>query len=111
MGQAVFLAALGLIIGSFLNVCIYRLPRRQSVNWPGSRCTSCSRALSWYENIPVVSWLALRARCRTCGARISPIYPIVELITGALFVAGYLIYGWTPLLAVRLGFTAAMIVL
>ena len=110
-GQAIVLAALGLIVGSFLNVCIYRLPRRQSVNWPGSRCTSCSRALSWYENIPVVSWLALRGRCRTCGTRISAIYPIVELITGAIFVAGYLIYGWTPLLAVRLGFACAMVVL
>lgn len=109
--QAILLGALGLVVGSFLNVCIYRLPRKQSVNWPGSRCTSCSRALSWYENIPVVSWLALRGRCRTCGQRISVIYPIVELITGALFVAGYLIYGWTPLLAVRLGFACAMVVL
>src|SRR5262245_17416613 len=92
--QAILLGALGLVVGSFLNVCIYRLPRRQSVNWPGSRCTSCNRPLSWYENIPVVSWLALRGRCRTCSQRISMIYPIVELITGALFVAGYLIYGW-----------------
>jgi leader peptidase (prepilin peptidase)/N-methyltransferase len=109
--EAVFLGVLGLIVGSFLNVCIYRLPRRQSVTWPGSRCTTCDRALSWYENVPVVSWLALRGRCRTCGERISVRYPLVELITAALFVAGYVIYGWTPLLAARLAFACAMVVL
>jgi leader peptidase (prepilin peptidase) / N-methyltransferase len=111
VASAVFLGVMGLIVGSFLNVCIYRLPRQQSVNWPGSRCTGCGRQLSWYENIPVVSWLALRGRCRTCDERISVMYPLVELITGALFVAGYLIYGWTALLAVRLAFACAMVVL
>ena len=105
------LGVLGLVVGSFLNVCIYRLPRGQSVNWPGSRCTTCDRSLAWYENIPVVSWVVLRGRCRTCGERISVMYPIVEAITAALFIAGYVIYGWTPLLAVRLAFTCAMIVL
>jgi len=105
------LGVLGLVVGSFLNVCIYRLPRGQSVNWPGSRCTTCDRSLAWYENIPVVSWVVLRGRCRTCGERISVMYPIVEVITAALFIAGYVIYGWTPLLAVRLAFTCAMIVL
>jgi len=107
----VALAVFGLIVGSFLNVCIYRLPRKQSVNWPGSRCTACDRPLSWYENIPVVSWVALRGRCRTCGERISVIYPLVELITAGLFVAGYLIYGLTALLAVRIAFACAMVVL
>jgi len=105
------LGVLGLVVGSFLNVCIYRLPRGQSVNWPGSRCTTCDRSLAWYENIPIVSWVVLRGRCRTCGERISVMYPIVEAITAALFIAGYFIYGWTPLLAVRLAFTCAMIVL
>ena len=111
IAQAILVGALGLIIGSFLNVCIYRLPRQQSINWPGSRCTTCDRGLSWYENIPILSWLTLRGRCRTCGERISVRYPLVELVTAALFVAGYLIYGWTPLLAVRLAFACAMIVL
>jgi len=111
IAQVILLAALGLIIGSFLNVCIYRLPRQQSINWPGSRCTTCDRALSWYENIPVVSWLVLRGRCRTCGKHISVMYPFVEIITSALFVAGYFVYGWTPLLAVRLAFACAMVVL
>ena len=108
---AVFVALLGLVIGSFLNVCIYRLPRDESVTWPASHCTSCGRTLAWYENVPVVSWLTLRGRCRTCGAAISPIYPIVEAITGAVFLAGYVIYGATPLLAARLLFACAMIVL
>jgi len=107
----VLLGLLGLIVGSFLNVCIYRLPRRESVNWPGSHCTACNRLLSWYENVPVISWLVLRGRCRTCGERISVVYPLVELIASGLFVAGYAIYGWTPMLAVRLAFACAMVVL
>ena len=107
----IVLAVIGACIGSFLNVCIYRLPRRESLMWPASHCTSCGRTLGWYENVPVVGWLALRGRCRTCGERISVIYPIVELLTALIFVAGYLIYGWTPLLAARLLFACAMIVL
>src|SRR5690606_26380037 len=101
----------GLIVGSFLNVCIYRLPRRESVVWPASRCTSCSRELSWYENVPVLGWLALGGRCRTCRAPISAMYPIVELVTGLMFAGGVLVYGLTPLLFVRLAFGCAMIVL
>ena len=108
---AVFGGLFGLVVGSFLNVCIYRLPRHESVTWPGSHCTTCNRPLAWYENIPLVSWLVLRGRCRTCGAGISPVYPVVEAITGAVFVAGYFIYGPTPLLAARLLFATAMIVL
>ena len=100
-----FLAALfGLLIGSFLNVCIYRLPRDQSVVWPASRCTTCGRALSWYENIPVVSYLALRGRCRTCGERISLQYPIIELLTAAIVVGALAWYGLAPLFAVRAAF-------
>jgi leader peptidase (prepilin peptidase)/N-methyltransferase len=107
----VVLGLFGLAIGSFLNVCIYRLPRQESLAFPASHCTSCGRPLAWYENVPVLGWLALRGRCRTCHAAISPIYPIVELITGALFVAGYWFFGLTPLLAVRLLFAVAMVVL
>lgn len=111
-GAAVALIfAFGLIVGSFLNVCIYRLPLHQSVAWPGSRCTSCGRTLAWFENIPVLSWTVLRGRCRTCGASISWMYPLVELATGALFVTTYLAHGWTPLFAVRLVFACAMVVL
>lgn len=108
---AVLLTVFGLAVGSFLNVCIYRLPRRESLNWPASHCTSCDRPLSWYENIPIVSWLVLRGRCRSCRAAISPTYPVVEAVTGAVFLAGYFLYGVTPLLAARLLFACAMIVL
>jgi leader peptidase (prepilin peptidase)/N-methyltransferase len=101
----------GLLVGSFLNVCIYRIPRRESLAWPASHCTSCTRALSWYENVPVVSWSLLRGKCRTCRVPISIMYPLVELTTAVLFAGGYAIYGWTPLLAVRLLFACAMIVL
>lgn len=101
----------GLVIGSFLNVCIYRLPRRESVSWPGSRCTSCARPLAWYENIPVGSWLVLGGRCRTCRASVSAMYPLVEAITAAVFVGAYWLYGPTPLFTVRVLFACAMIVL
>ena len=104
-------ALAGLMIGSFLNVCIYRLPRRESIVWPASHCTACERHLSWFENIPLVSWLVLRGRCRTCGQQISIVYPLVELTTGVVFAGGVLIYGLSPLLFVRLVFACALIVL
>lgn len=107
----VFAGLFGLTVGSFLNVVIHRLPRRESINWPGSHCTSCNRLLSWFENIPLVSWLVLRGRCRTCRARISATYPLVELVTGAVFLAASLLYGLTPLLVVRLLFASALIAL
>src|SRR5687768_14827382 len=107
---AIFALA-GLVVGSFLNVCIYRLPKHESIVWPGSHCTACDRPLAWFENIPVGSWLALRGRCRTCGKRISAVYPLVELTTGVVFAGGVLIYGLSPLLFVRLAFACALIVL
>jgi len=106
-----FFAAFGLVVGSFLNVCIYRLPLKQSIVWPASRCAKCQRELSWYENVPVLAWLVLGGRCRSCKDRISAMYPIVELVTGALFVGAYLLYGVTPLTFVRIGFGCSMIVL
>jgi leader peptidase (prepilin peptidase)/N-methyltransferase len=109
-GAFVF-AAFGLVVGSFLNVCIYRQPLRQSIVWPASRCAKCQRELSWYENVPVLAWLALRGKCRTCAAPISVIYPVVELVTGGLFAGSYLLYGATPLGFVRIAFGCAMIVL
>jgi leader peptidase (prepilin peptidase)/N-methyltransferase len=75
----------GLLIGSFLNVVVYRLPRGMSVARPPSHCPTCDTQLSALDNIPVASWLALRGRCRHCGAPISPRYPVVELVTGLLF--------------------------
>jgi leader peptidase (prepilin peptidase) / N-methyltransferase len=109
--EATFVTLLGLIIGSFLNVCIYRLPRRLSPVRPRSSCTSCGHVLSWYENVPIVSYAVLRGRCRGCGAPISLMYPTVEAITGLMFLSGYLLYGPTAFLVVRLMFGCAMIVL
>jgi leader peptidase (prepilin peptidase) / N-methyltransferase len=109
---APFVAALfGLLIGSFLNVCIFRLPRGESIVWPASRCARCDRQLAWYENIPVFSWVVLRARCRTCGERISWMYPLVELCTAILFASVYILYGPTLLGLVRVAFGCALIVL
>lgn len=104
-------AAVGLAAGSFLNVCIHRLPRGESIAVPPSRCPACRRRLRWFENVPVASWLALRGRCRTCRAAISPACPLVEIGTALVFVLQYVQLGWQPLLAVRLLFAASMIVL
>ena len=79
--------AFGLAIGSFLNVVIHRVPQGLSVVRPASRCPSCGTTLAGRDNIPVLSWLLLRGRCRTCGARISLRYPLVELATGVVFAA------------------------
>ena len=102
---------LGLAIGSFLNVVIHRLPRGESMISPGSRCPSCGYALRPLDNIPVVSYLMLRGQCRACRIRITARYPLVEIATAALFVLHYVVFGWTPLLAVRLLFASAMIAL
>src|SRR5439155_576875 len=106
-----FAAAFGAVAGSFLNVIIYRLPLGKSVVWPSSACPHCGRELSWYENIPVTSWLALRARCRTCRAPISARYPFVEALTALMFAAAWWYYGPGALLVSRLVFGCALIVL
>jgi leader peptidase (prepilin peptidase)/N-methyltransferase len=105
------LALLGLVIGSFLNVCIHRLPRRRSIVSPPSSCPRCGYALRWYDNIPVLSYAALGGRCRGCKARISLRYPIVELITMLVFVAHYFVFGLDIMLVPRLLFACALIVL
>ena len=84
---------LGCIVGSFLNVCIHRLPLRQSIIWPASHCPNCKYSIPWYLNIPLVSWLWLGGRCRNCGAPISARYFLVELLTGLMFVASWVAFG------------------
>jgi len=74
----------GLCIGSFLNVCIYRIPKGESVVYPPSHCPSCGKRIKWYDNVPLLSYLILRGKCRECGERISPVYPFVELLAGIL---------------------------
>jgi leader peptidase (prepilin peptidase)/N-methyltransferase len=86
---------LGLAFGSFLNVCIYRLPLDMSVVTPRSACPKCKQGIALYDNLPVLSWLILRGRCRHCKASISPRYLVIELLTGALFLACYWYFGWT----------------
>lgn len=106
------LAALfGALIGSFLNVCIYRLPIGRSVAWPASACTSCQRLLSWYENVPIVSWVVLKGRCRSCRAPISSRYPLVELLTSVMCAGAMWYYGPTVLFVSRFVFGCALIVL
>jgi leader peptidase (prepilin peptidase) / N-methyltransferase len=87
--------ALGLAFGSFLNVCIYRLPRDLSVVRPRSSCPRCEYGIRAYDNIPVLSWLILRGRCRNCKARISARYVLVEILTGAIFLACYAHFGFS----------------
>jgi leader peptidase (prepilin peptidase)/N-methyltransferase len=77
----------GALIGSFLNVCIYRLPRRESIAWPGSHCPKCSHPIAWYDNIPILSYLALAGRCRHCTVPISFRYPLVEILNAAGYVS------------------------
>ncbi|MGA8437038.1 MAG: prepilin peptidase [Candidatus Sulfotelmatobacter sp.] len=86
---------IGLSFGSFLNVCIYRLPLGLSVVTPRSRCPRCKQLIAFYDNMPVISWLILRGRCRLCKTRISPRYLFIELLTGALFLGCYAYFGLT----------------
>jgi leader peptidase (prepilin peptidase)/N-methyltransferase len=90
-----FAALAGLLIGSFLNVCIYRVPRDLSVVRPRSFCPACEKTIAWNDNIPVLSFLRLKGRCRQCGARIGSRYPLVELSTALLFAATVARFGWT----------------
>lgn len=105
------LGVLGLFVGSFLNVCIYRLPIGRTVLWGRSHCPHCDRQIRAWENIPIVSWLALRGGCAGCGARIGLKYPLVELVTALLFAGAAWLYGPTLLLVPRLLFACAMVVL
>lgn len=96
-----YAGVLGLAVGSFLNVCIARLPEGESVVSPPSRCPRCAARIHWYDNIPVLSWLWLRGRCRECGEPISPVYPLVEVAGAAIWVGSALLYGpgWEALRA------------
>jgi leader peptidase (prepilin peptidase)/N-methyltransferase len=109
--SAAVAAAFGAIVGSFLNVCIYRLPRGRSIVWPASACPHCRRELSWFENVPILAYAALRGRCRTCRQPIGIRYPIIEAITAAMFGLAWWYYGPGILLVSRLVFGCALIVL
>ncbi len=100
---------LGLMIGSFLNVCIYRLPRNRSIITPRSYCPRCRQTIAWYDNIPVFSYVILRGRCRHCGQSFSCRYPLVELLTGAVFAAIVWVYGPTAI-ALRFLILASLLI-
>lgn len=85
----------GLLIGSFLNVCIYRIPREESISYPPSHCTNCGTRIMWYDLIPVVSYIILGGKCRACKDRISIKYHMVELFTGVIFLCLYLSFGFS----------------
>ncbi|MBI4459514.1 MAG: prepilin peptidase [Acidobacteria bacterium] len=108
---AIFIFLFGLIIGSFLNVCILRLPRHESVVSPRSRCPRCHHPIAAYDNIPLLSYLLLGGKCRYCQAAISPLYFLVELATGLLFVGLYSYFGLTALFLKHAAFGALLLVL
>ncbi len=92
MGLLVFMY--GLLFGSFFNVVGLRLPNHESIIWPGSHCPKCNHKLSWYENIPIISYIILRGKCKGCKEPISVMYPLIEFLTGVLFLISYLIFGF-----------------
>ena len=95
--MTIFSIMFGLIIGSFLNVCIYRIPLKKSLIHPPSSCPQCGKFIKFYDNIPVISYLLLRGKCRICRAPISIRYPIVELVVGLLSLALFVRYGLSPM--------------
>ncbi len=101
----------GAIVGSFLNVCIYRIPRKKSIVVPGSHCPACGRAIPFYDNIPLLSYLLLLGRCRSCKVFISPRYLIVELLTAVLFAVLFSMFGPTMETAVNMVFVSLLIVI
>lgn len=109
IGLAAVLFLLGTAIGSFLNVVAHRLPRGASIVRPGSRCPRCGAPIRARDNLPVLSWLLLRGRCRDCGGPISPRYPLVELATGALFAGLLVARGAHPVLWLGLVFIAVLV--
>ncbi|MET0562742.1 MAG: prepilin peptidase [Gaiellaceae bacterium] len=109
LGMVAFWPALAL--GSFLNVVAARVPLRRSVVRPASACMSCGHELAWHDNVPVVSWLLLRGRCRSCGERISPLYPAVELATAGLVAACFIAFGLSGEAFVASFFCVVLVVL
>jgi leader peptidase (prepilin peptidase) / N-methyltransferase len=108
---AAFCAILGAIVGSFLNVVIARVPAGESIVAPRSRCPRCAAPIAWYDNVPILSWALLRARCRACGARISRRYPIVEALGAATALLAFRRHGATPAALVELGLVSLAIAL
>jgi leader peptidase (prepilin peptidase)/N-methyltransferase len=109
--QWILVLGIGACVGSFLNVCIHRLPLRQSIVLPRSRCPACGAGIAWYDNLPVISYLVLSGRCRSCRASISVRYPLVEVATVALFALLFVARGASPIFVLHAAFGAALIAL
>ena len=107
----IIVAVLGAIVGSFLNVCIWRIPREESIVFPASHCPACSHPIRLFDNIPVISWLILRGRCRDCGEAISVRYPLVEVLTALLAALLFWKYGFSLPWLCAFVFTSALIVI
>ncbi|MFQ5667202.1 MAG: prepilin peptidase [Candidatus Binatia bacterium] len=106
-----FAFVLGAVVGSFLNVCIWRLPHGESIVSPPSHCPACGARIGNRDNIPLISYLLLRGRCRACGQHISPRYPAVEALMGVMVVLLFYHFGLSPVLAMYTAFVAALIVI
>ncbi len=110
VSSAILVFIFGLVVGSFLNVCIYRIPIGKSVVYPPSSCPNCNMRIRWYDNIPVLSYIMLKGKCRYCKHPISPIYPAVELLSGFTALALFLKYGYSFEFAIYLIFSYMLIV-
>ena len=108
---SIFAFVLGAVVGSFLNVCIYRLPNEESVVFPPSHCPNCDYQIRWYDNLPLLSYLFLKGKCRSCGTGISPQYPVVELLNGLLSLALFLRFGPGLIFAVLFVFCSSLVVI
>ncbi|MCT8976311.1 prepilin peptidase [Clostridium sp. CX1] len=107
----IFIMIFGFIIGSFLNVCIYRIPKGQSIAYPPSHCTNCDREIKWYDLVPIFSYIfLLKGKCRHCGEKISIRYPVIEFITGVLYLVIYIKYGLTLTTLKYIAFITILIV-
>jgi len=102
---------LGLIVGSFCNVCIYRIPKNESIIYPASHCPKCRTTIKPVDNIPLLSYILLKGRCRNCGSKISIQYPVVELLTGMIYLIIYLIYGLSIQSLIYIILSSALIII
>ena len=109
--EIAFAGVIGAIVGSFLNVVVWRLPRGESLAAPPSHCPACGKSIAPYDNVPIVSWVLLQGRCRNCGVRISARYPVVELLTAVAFAAVVAVRGFDADLVLELPFVAFLIAL
>lgn len=107
----ILLFILGLIVGSFCNVCIYRIPRNESIIYPASHCPKCSTTILAKDNIPLLSYILLKGRCRNCGSKIFIQYPVVEFLTGLIYVIIYLIYGFSIQFLIYIILLSALIII